>query len=242
VAGSFGSHRLNTQSPYIYMLVIDPYLSYATYLALSGIFLVFATILYQEKTHIRYFLKQCNLTALPTNDRCSAKVLEIIKTLPSRPYRVVDFGCGEGDMLHKIDSNTDIHDIVGVELDEALAQNTMERFKSSNNIVVHNMDMVHYTFESVPTIVYMYEPLFRMSVDDAIPIYKNVFLNLSKNNQVKYIIYVSGVKQMLPPAFFETYNYSLLDHCKVSRFIGLAANHVYLYKSKPGALRSVYSL
>jgi hypothetical protein len=213
------------------MLVIAPYLSYASYLALSGIFLVFATILYQEKTHIRYFLKQCNLTALPTNDRCSAKVLEIIKTLPSHPYRVVDFGCGEGDMLHKIDSNTDIHDIVGVELDEALAQNTMERFKSSNNIVVHNMDMAHYTFEETPTILYMYEPLLLMSVDDAIPIYTNVFMNLSKNNQVKYIIYVSGVKQMLPPAFFETYNYSLLDHCKVSRFIGLAANHVYLYKN-----------
>ena len=93
------------------------------------------------------------------------------------------------------------------------------------------MDMVQYTFETAPTIIYMYEPLFRMGIEDAMSIYNNFFLNLSSNRDMSYIIYVSGVKQMLSPDFFQKYNYTLLHHCTVNRFCGLAANNIYLYKN-----------
>jgi hypothetical protein len=96
---------------------------------------------------------------------------------------------------------------------------------------IHNMDMVQYTFETAPTIIYMYEPLFRMGIEDAMALYNNFFLNLSSNRDMSYIIYVSGVKQMLSPDFFQKYNYTLLHHCTVNRFCGLAANNIYLYKN-----------
>jgi len=211
------------------MLSIFPYIIYS--IAVSGILALLGTLIYQEKSHIRYLCSRCNFTALPTSERCSSKVLELIKTLPSSSYRLIDIGCGEGDMLDKIHTETDIRCIIGVELYESLARTAKSRFELCKSIFVHNMDMTHYVFESTPTIVYMYEPLFRLNIDDAMSIYNNFFVNLSRNRDMMYIIYVSGVKQMLSPEFFQKYNYTLLHHCTVNRFCGLAGNNIYLYKN-----------
>ena len=196
------------------------------------IILIIIIIIYQEKEQIIYFMKSKNGIGIPTNERCSLKVLDIIKNLPKNNYKLVDFGCGEGDMLNNIyNEKTYIKDIVGIELDNKIAHNTINRFQSYNNITVHNMDMIHYNFESNPTILYMYEPLFRMKCTDAIPIYNSVFMNLSKNKNTCYIIYVSGTKQILQPIFFKYHNYILCEHYTVDRFFGLATHNIYLYKN-----------
>jgi 16S rRNA A1518/A1519 N6-dimethyltransferase RsmA/KsgA/DIM1 with predicted DNA glycosylase/AP lyase activity len=186
-----------------------------------------------EKDHIFYHIKallnpSTNHSGIPTQPHIRKKVLSLLKTLPEMNYTLIDFGCGDGDFIHIVKDQ--VNTIVGIELDASQAEKTRQRFADTPSITIKSMDMVDYKFESIPTIFYMYEPLWLLSKKDADPIYHKVMKNISTVTSPCYIIYVTSVYPILDESFFNQYQFEMLHHSLAKRIVGLYENHIYLFK------------
>jgi len=200
------------------------------------IFIFYILFLYwfYEKDHIIYNIKivlnpSLNNSSMPTPSHIVNKTIQLINTLPKLDYTLIDFGCGGGEFIDKIYKIKSIKKIVGIELNSEQAVNTKNRFSKIKSISILNMDMVDYIFEPKPTIFYMYEPLWTLSKNDALPIYHNVMKNISKMTSLCYIIYVSGQNSILNKKFFKLYPFNIVHHSLCQRFIGF--NHIYVLKN-----------
>ena len=78
----------------------------------------------------------------------------------------------------------------------------------------------------------MYEPLWDLNKEDALPIYHTVMKNISLMTAPCYIIYVSGIVPKLDNSFFKLYPFKMLYHSYIPRFIGWNLNHIYLFEHK----------
>ncbi len=186
-----------------------------------------------EKDHIFYHIKcllhpSSNNIGLPTQSHIRDNVISLLKLLPVMNYTFIDFGCGDGDFIHHVKDY--FHTIVGIEIHTNQAEKTRQRFVDNTSITIKSMDMVDYSFEPIPTIFYMYEPLWSLSKKDADPIYHMVMKNISTVTSPFYIIYVSGINALLDESFFNQYQFEMLHHSHVKRFLGLYSNHIYLFR------------
>ena len=70
--------------------------------------------------------------------------------------------------------------------------------------------MENYTFENIPTVFYLYEPLWNIK-DKEIKynIYKKIFNNLNNIDNIKIIYISSSYGRDLDDKFFESYNFNL---------------------------------
>lgn len=190
---------------------------------------------YYEKDHIIYYINtilnpSLNNSGMPTPSHIINKINELINNLPNKNYTLIDFGCGNGNFINNIYKIKLLKKIIGIELNSEQAINTKKRFSKINSITILNMDMVDYVFEQIPTILYMYEPLWCLPNNDALHIYHKVLENISKITTPCYIIYVSGIYPILDKEFFKLYPFKIVHHSHINRF--LRYNHIYILKHK----------
>jgi hypothetical protein len=189
------------------------------------------TFFYYEKDHILYYLSfSSNKAGLPTPSSVLSIVKNIIQQLPKDNYTLVDFGCGQGNFINHMYPY--VTNIVGIENHIDQASSTMKRFIFIPSITIKCIDMQDYLFTNNSTILYMYEPLWTMKKEESINIYHTVMKNVIKVSSLFYIIYVSGIRQLLDNSFFEQYNFKTLYYTRIKRGLGWNGNHVYLFKSK----------
>lgn len=189
------------------------------------IILIIVMLLYTESDHIIYHLYEWQSSAgvpLPTQARSVVKRLVSIINQVNSNLTFIDFGCSNGDFIEFI-SAYHLGPITGIEIDEKQANKTITRFADSKRITIINKNMVNHVISS-NSILYMYEPMW-LSPSNAINVYAQVFVNCTAS----YIIYVSGITQLISEYFFSLFNYELVYHTYISRML-IFSNGIYLYK------------
>ena len=193
-------------------------------------------VVYYEWEQIKYYILCVrggkHTAGLPTASRMLQRVLTLIQhAVKIEPcLTLVDFGCGDGEFLYQIHQTFPNMQLVGIELVSASAQKSRERFSHIKNIHIETADMKAYRFQNRPTLLYLYEPLWTLSSENAVPVYQMVLEHLLADVQTRhavYVLYVSGVRAHLSADFLNCFlPMRVIVHRKVSRFVG--ANHVWL--------------
>lgn len=132
------------------------------------------------------------LEGLPT----SAKNITIAGSVISHyingdDFTFIDFGCGTSGVL--IGLRDKFRQLIGIELNSKLANIARDRARFYQNITIINQNMVDYVFHDTPTVLYMYEPLWQVPIDNALTVYDAVMKNFSKIRCEKYILYITGL-------------------------------------------------
>ena len=168
---------------------------------------------------------------LPTPPRIVRRALfhldQVIRLHPD--LTIVDFGCGDGIFLDHVHRTFPCTALIGVELEAASAQRSRERFQDVPSIRIETADMATFRFPNQPTLLYLYEPLWTIKAEVALPIYRTVLDHLQQHVEAHHpvlVLYVSGVHAHLTPYFFAPLR--VVAHERIERFIG--ANHVYVLK------------
>jgi len=197
-----------------------------------SVLLLIILFLVQEKEHVSYYIRniifQDPIAALPTPSSVLSRVRSFITNLPSaKQFTLVDFGCGEGDVLHHLRHL--VKRSVGIELEKKPAERAYQRFKDIACVTILQQDMTNYTFDNKPTIFYLYEPLWQVKDDQAVrDVYDKVFTNLKRVTEPVYLIYVTAVlDQKLSEAMIDQYGFRVLQMERISRSL-FFNNKVYL--------------
>lgn len=202
-----------------------------TYLIIVVLFLFFLIVfLYHEKQHIDYHISCLihttkNKKGLPTPAHVIRRVQQIVNLLPISTFTFIDFGCGDGTIITHMLAY--VRHIIGIEIDEEQARQTQLLFSNLPSVTIKKMDILDYSFENIPTVFYMYEPLWTMTKEDAIPIYTTVMDHISIIDEC-YIIYISGVRSLLDEEFFKKYPFTIIYHSTVKRGLGWNGNQLYV--------------
>ena len=131
--------------------------------------------------------------------------LQVIPNLSS--YTLIDLGCGEGHMLQELYPL--VKRAIGVETEKRQANETQIRFLSNRSIHIYHKDLVQYSFEDQPTVVYLYEPLWKS--ESAKESYETIVSKLQQLSSPVYIVYLSGLtKKELSSDFFKAHQFSVL--------------------------------
>jgi hypothetical protein len=196
--------------------------------------LFFIAVFVEKETVIHYLrclsLPTQNENAIPSSKNVLKKVVSMIGSIEKQhEFTFLDFGSG-GESIDYVYKIHPLKQFVGVELNLTQVVASRKLFQSTNVEFLH-MDMKDYIFQAVPTILYMYEPLWCLSEPDAMSLYIKIFDALTRAIQHPlYVIYVAGKKQLLPLDFFTCRSFELTEKASVSRFLGLYFNHVYLLR------------
>jgi hypothetical protein len=199
---------------------------------ITVLILLVIKLLYDEFSYITFMFQYLFMgrpwAAIPLPRNIQNAILRILKELPPNKYTFIDFGCADGNVIDLVYSRT--NEAVCIELEKYLTDIAEKRFKDIKNVKVLNQDMNDYMYTDTPTILFLYEPLWSMKKEDAIPIYQKIFAKIPKDIKPFYIIYVSGVNPHLDETFFKNLDFSKVSYLKLSRFLGLKSNNVYLFK------------
>ena len=140
------------------------------------IIIILLVLFYYEFDHISYRLScignSKNRNGLPTPTQCKNRIISILKKNTLYNYTLIDFGCGGGDAIQSFYPY--IQKVIGIEIDKEQSISTRKKFSDISSISIVHSDITDYQFINTPTILYIYEPLFFMKVEDAIPIYQKV--------------------------------------------------------------------
>ena len=192
--------------------------------------------------YVKYFIcKLFNINFNQSNITISDEILfhvinniKKIKQLENKKkLKFIDFGCGDGYILFKI--NKLFNSIDGIEIDKKTSMTTSKKLSNFNNVHIFNMDMTYYQFELTDSILFLFEPLFLLNKKKAKFIYHTIFNNINniwKNTQFSlYIIYVSGlVRQDITPSFLKQYNFIPINKIQCC---SLCLNrNMFIYKYK----------
>ena len=197
---------------------------------------IILTIFY-EREHIQYGISKYifykETSSLPLPFFIKNIILKYIKQINNyHTYSFIDFGCGYGDVIATVKSLFD--NIIGIELEKHPAEYCIERFRNDKNIKIYNMDIINYTFIGVPTILYMYEPLWLLNNVEALVIYRKVFQQLMQIKKKIYIIYCSSIKNKhIQPNTFEEFGFTKVYYKKIYRgfYIPFLYNNLYIYEN-----------
>lgn len=208
----------------------------AYYCILIGILIfvfLFSVFWYHERDHMLYHMKcffhpSTPHTGLPTPSHFIRTITDTIHSFPPMKYTFIDFGCGEGAMIHHVAPI--VHNVIGIELNTSQAESAKECFKNNPSITILAQDMVEYEFSSTPTILYMYEPLWTSSKEEARSVYNRVFTNLSKVKAPCYVIYVSGMNSKMDETGMEAFPFTLVHQSFFRRMIWFKGNRFYVWK------------
>lgn len=141
---------------------------------------------------IIHTLSKTHKSSVPLSYNILNKIRCISESYDLTNYTFIDVGCGEGRVLSFF--HNDFQNLIGIEIDHTVATTASENCKKYNNIVLCQQDFTTYSFEPVDTFVYIYEPLWLMSKDQAVPLYSKLIENIKKitNECHVYIMYISG--------------------------------------------------
>jgi len=190
--------------------------------------------------------------AVPLSNHIKNVIVNIInKITDTKKYTFIDFGCGDGNVIDVVHDK--VNKAVCIELEKSMTDLAEKRFKrkqvsaetsSPLNITILNMDMLDYKYVQTPTILFMYEPLWSMKKEDALALYHKIIGKIPTGSKIPfkgdkvsagtlfpfYLIYVSGLDPYLDETFFNKYDFKMLEHIKLSRFLGLKKNNIYVFK------------
>ena len=192
---------------------------------IATIILIIVMLIYTESDHIIYYIydnQNSSGVPLPTLARGVVRQLITMINEVDCNLTLVDFGCSNGDFINYILAYH-LGPIIGVEINEEQAKETNDRFSNDKRVSIIANDMTNQVVD-YNSILYMYEPMWLLP-DKAIDVYASVFSKCS----ALYVIYVSGVTQLIPEYFFTLFNYKLEYQTYVSRLLVLS-NGIYLYK------------
>jgi hypothetical protein len=183
------------------------------------------------KYHIDSALGRTKLVGLITPTYIKQELLRLLSRIPNIEKLVfVDFGCSEGDIVREVSPY--VRKSIGVELDPVLYARAIMR--NPQNVAIYNMDMISYKFDDTDTVMYMYEPLWKVSYVEALSIYQQVFAKLRRINAENiYVIYCTGSNsQQLNIDFFRRFGFILLEKkiCRYSQIIPITSRTIYMYK------------
>ena len=199
-------------------------------------------LLWQEKNNIQHiylsFISDLPFVAIPTNPTLLKNVNKIINKniLDKKKYTFIDFGSGCGDLVKQI--HEDYYTTIGIEIEKEAHKKAISNCINNSTIILKNIPMQNYNFQDVPTILYMYDPLFELNDCNEIDtIYNNVFTNYDKIKNTKYILYVKAnqIHYSYQPNckknifnIFNNHGYELID--KLSSNLWPLTRYMYLYK------------
>ena len=203
------------------------------------------------------------MSGMPTPTHVLRQVARALDRLPFADYTLVDLGCGQGEFLGRAHGR--FARAVGVELDPATAERARARFagaiadkgdskgagkgagkgasksasKSADKCAVEIVtgDMTEYQFGPGPQVVYIYEPLWQMAKEDALPVYERLFDSLAAQLEPgSFVIYVSGVRPLLDRQFFaragerreRERRFRVRERRRIARDVGYRANYLYV--------------
>ena len=170
-----------------------------------------------------------NIQGLPTPEHVRDQVCSLLDSIHASTYTLLDFGCGDGDMIETCLPH--VKHVIGIELDEQQATRTKARFHKEieeQKVTIHAMNMLDYSFDTIPSVLYMYEPLWMMERNEALSIYNKV-ISAYQSVPDSYIIYVSRLQDpLLNESFFSSY--SIIHQSRVPRMLGWDGNYLYLLK------------
>ena len=191
---------------------------------------VVALLYYYERDHIGYYFTGMAVAGQPTP--CHITAVVMIREHCGTAWELVDFGCATGDFIATVESY--VGTVVGVELDCVLARRARSRLiYAYPRIQVVGGDMAMYSFREVPTLLYMYEPLWLASRRSARHVYAIVLQRLVGIKQPIRVIYVTGNRrQHADPPFFARFGLHLVSQVRVRRGLGWWGNRVYLFMSR----------
>lgn len=138
-------------------------------------------------------------------------------------YVLVDFGCGDGTTLQKLNI---CKRKIGIEIDKSIYNLAINNSKYYTNIEFINDDICNYHFDK-NTILFMYEPLWLCK--DYLPIYNKLFENILTCKKHIYIIYITGLTKQLPEKYFQNYKFKLKFKHKYGSI--LLNRCVYIYST-----------
>lgn len=156
-----------------------------------------------------------------------------IKKNEKKNFKFVDFGCGRGNILFSMRNLFD--KLEGIEIDEKIANEAGNYLSDFSNISIKNINMQHYDYEPINTILYFFEPISIINIKKEKNIYNYVFKNIEKTfkntNLVFYIIYVTDIfkstdKNILS-GLFKKYNFCLIKKTSCC----FRKTYVYKYKN-----------
>lgn len=138
-------------------------------------------------------------------------------------YELIDFGCGDGTTLKKLNI---CERKIGIEIDKSIYNLAVNNCKYYANIEIINDDICNYHFKN-NSIMFMYEPLWLCK--DYLTIYYKLFENILKCKKHIYIIYLTGLKKQLQEDDFLKYNFNLKHKHKYGSI--LLNRCVYIYSN-----------
>jgi hypothetical protein len=138
-------------------------------------------------------------------------------------YVLVDFGCGDGTTLQKLNI---CKRKIGIEINKSIYNLAVNNSKYYANIELINADICNYHFNK-NTILFMYEPLWLCK--DYLKIYNKLFENILKCKKHIYIIYLTGLTKQLQEENFQKYNFKLKHKHKHGSI--LLNRCVYIYSN-----------
>ena len=216
----------------------------------SIVLLTLLLVAYREKDHIRHYIR-CKrapaegMSGMPTPTHVLRQVARALDRLPFADYTLVDLGCGQGEFLGHAHGR--FARAVGVELDPVTAERARARFAGAiadkgagkGAVEIVTGDMTEYQFGPGPQVVYLYEPLWQMAKEDALPVYERLFDSLAAQLEPgSYVIYVSGVRPLLDHQFFaraggrrfrvRERRFRVRERRRIARDVGYRANQLYV--------------
>ena len=201
-----------------------------TTILLIFIIIIISLLLYHEHEHFCYLInlnENKNDAGYPTKKVIRQYLLSHIQQINMYDYILIDFGCGFGDIIDHF--HTSFSNVIGVEIHAEQAALARERFVEKPSIEICTMDMCDYRFRNTPFTLFMHEPLWQLEREEAHGIYHKVFQNMVQyTNCDAYVIYISGVCAKLDDMFFKMYKFETIHHCRINRFLGWKANHIYI--------------
>ena len=173
------------------------------------------------KYHVDSALGRNKLVGLPTPTYIKQELLRQLASIPNiANFIFVDFGCSEGYVIREVAPY--VREAIGVELDPILYLRAI-KWHNPQNVAIYNMNMISYRFDDTDTVMYMYEPLWKISYVEALSIYQQVFAKLRRINAENiYVIYCTGSNsQQLNIDFFRRFGFIQLEKkiCHYSQII-----------------------
>ena len=157
---------------------------------------------------LKHKLKLSEIDSMPLHN-INLKILNnYINSLENNNYIFIDFGCGVGNILNEVYKLNKFKKLIGVE--KSKISYDIANKNICGNIIIKNISMEDYIFENIPTVFYLYEPLWNIK-DKKLKynIYKKVFNNLNKIDNIIVIYISSSYGRDLDDNFFESQNFNL---------------------------------
>jgi SAM-dependent methyltransferase len=202
---------------------------------LFGVVLVLLIMYFvAEWNSITYGIREMfttELAGLPTSNTNLNSIRNIMEEegIDTRDMKLIDFGCGKGDVLKEFES--DYRQLIGIEINPKLAKIARNMHRDTDKIRIHNTDIQEYNFKNTSTVLYAYEPLWQVEKSRAVKIYQKVIDNLEQiSSHPVYVVYLTGLFRSDMAPILTDSEFDLVRHARLGIY---PYRDLYVYRLEP---------